>query len=179
MTQLSSFSDTDKLLIVSLPYRAGLYVSYADDEDGERDDELEMRAMEACLKEISKLHEGHALTQEIASNILQHKADWNAWSQGVFNIEPLCEQAVEALKTQANESEIKDYIKMVLEIATAVAQAYGEFGEEEPETGFFGKTMGRIFGNLGSDSETNHPMNVSAAEDGAITRIANALKSKI
>lgn len=179
MTQLSSFSSEDQGLIISLPYRAGLYVSYADDEDGERDDEMEMRAMEACLKEIAKVHEGHALTQEVAAEILGRKEDWNVWSQGVFNIEPLCEQAVLVLKEKASESEVKDYIKMVLEITTAVAQAYGEFGEEEPEVGFFGKAMGRIFGNFGSSDDANHPMNVSAAEDGAISRISAALKANI
>lgn len=179
MTQLSSFSDADAELIVSLPYRAGLYVSYADDEDGKRDDELEMRAMQACLNEVSKMHEEQALTSEIAASILSRQDQWDAWSQGVFQIEPLCEKTILALKTQATDEEVKDYIKLILELSSAVAQAYGEFGEDPaPEKGFFGKAMSKIVGGFSgmSSDDINHPMNVSAAEDSAIARIAGALR---
>ncbi|MGH1402815.1 MAG: hypothetical protein ACRBDL_01080 [Alphaproteobacteria bacterium] len=179
MSQLSFYTDEDFKAIVSLPYRVGINVSYADDEEGEQDDEREMRALSACIAEISRLHDGVELTKAIAEEVLNSKDEWAEWSQGVFNIEPLCEQAILALKKQANADEIKDYIKMVLEIATAVAQAYGEFGEEpEPEKGFFGKAMTKIVGGFSgmSDDDANHPMNVSAAEDSAISTIAAALK---
>lgn len=179
MTSLSDFSDQDAEVIVSLPYRVGMHVSYADDEDGEGDDELEMRALEACMREVVKHQESCALTKEIASEILSSKDRWDAWAEGVFNIEPLCEKAVLALQAQADESEVKAYVKMTLEIAASVAQAYGEFGEEaEPEKGFFGKAMGALMGGFSgmSADDANHPMNISAAEDSAISRISAALK---
>ena len=179
MTQLSSFSAEDAELIVSLPYRVGMHVSYADDEDGEQDDEREMRALEACVREIAKVHEGPELTKQIASELLNSKDKWSQWSEGVFNIEPLCERTILVLKAGASEDEVKDYIKVVLEVASAVAQAYGEFGEvEEPEKGFFGNAMSKIVGGFSSMSadDANHPMNISAAEDSAISCIAVALK---
>lgn len=179
MTQLSAFSAEEVETIVSLPYRVGIHVSYADDEDGEQDDELETRALEACLKEVVKTHEAVPLSQEIAQEVLDSKDKWDNWTQGVFNIEPQCEKAVALLKSQASESEVKDYIKMTLEVASAVAQAYGEFGEEqEPEKGFFGNVMGKIMGGFSTmgEDDTGHPMNVSPAEDSAISRISKALK---
>ncbi|PCK00502.1 MAG: hypothetical protein COA45_01600 [Zetaproteobacteria bacterium] len=179
MTQLSSFSDDDIELIVSLPYRVGMHVSFSEDEEGEQDDEREMRALESCIKEIAKLYEGSELTKEIALEVLRSRDKWESWSQGVFNIEPQCEKAVLVLKAQASEAEVKSYIKMILEIASAVAQAYGEFGEEPaPEKGFFGKALSRIVGEFSglSSEDANHPMNVSAAEDSAISSIAVALR---
>ena len=179
MTQLSDFSAEDAELIASLPYRVGIHVSYADDEEGEQDDEREMHALQASIAEVVKLQEGCLLTKEIAEEILSSKGRWEAWSEGVFNIEPLCEKAVLVLKTKADAGEVKAYIKITLEIAASVARAYGEFNEgPEPEKGFFGKAMSNIIGGFAnmSESDANHPMNISAAEDSAISRIAGALK---
>ncbi len=178
MTKLSFFTDEDVETIVSLPYRVGMHVSYAEDEEGEVDDEREMRALELCIKEIARVHEGEELTKEIASAILSSRDKWSDWSEGVFNIEPQCEKAIMALKTQAGKEEIKDYIKMTLDIASSVAQAYGEFGEEQKEKGFFGKVIGGIVSSVAgvSADDANHPMNVSAAEDTAISNIAQSLK---
>lgn len=179
MAKLSFFTEEDIEAIISLPYRVGMHVSYAEDEDGEQDDEREMRALRACLAEIARVHEGQELTKEIAAATLNAEDKWEAWSQGVFNIEPLCEKAVVALKTQAGQEEVKDFIKMTINVATSVAQAYGEFGDaSEPEKGFFGKVMGGIVKTVSSLSadDASHPMNVSAAEDSAISNIAFALK---
>ena len=182
MTQLSSFSDDDREIIVSLPYRVGMHMSYAEDEDGERDDELEISALKACISEVAKLENRHDLIKEISAEILKREDSWDAWSQGVFNIEPQCEKAMAVIKSCANDDEVDDYIKMVLEVASAVARAYGEFGEEpEPEKGFFGKVMSRIMGDYSGMSldDANSPMNVSAAEDGAIATISEALKRNL
>ncbi len=173
MTQLSDFSPEEVGSIVALPYRVGLNVSYAEDEDGEQDDELEMRALEACIRAISKNKTG--LVAEIASEIMNRKAEWSKWSGGVFNIEPLCKQALMTLQSKASEDEVKAYVRMNIEVAHSVAQAYGEFGEEQPDPGFFGKIMGSIVERMNSD-ESSHPMNVSAAEESAIERIKSALR---
>lgn len=181
MTALSSFTPEQVEKIISLPYRVGLHISYAEDEGGERDDDLEMRALNACLREFSS-QSASELNKEIAKAVLAAEDKWSSWEQGVFNIDPLCEKAVSALKAIASEAEVKAYIKMVLDIAGSVAQAYGEFGEEEaPETGFFGKVMGSIVKSVSSlaDDDANHPMNISAAEGSAIANIAAALKSAV
>ncbi len=179
MTQISDFSNEDTEIIISLPYRVGMHISYADDEDGEQDDEREMQAIEVCIKEIAKLYEGSSFIREVAAETLAAKDKWPSWSEGVFNIEPSCEKAVLILKSQVSDDDVKNYIKMVLEIATVVAQAYGEFGEESvPEKGFFGKAISRIAGGFSgmSSDDAAHPMNISAAEDSAISNIAAALK---
>lgn len=172
MTQLSDFSPEEIGSIVALPYRIGLHVSYAEDEDGEKDDALEMRSLEACIREISKNKQG--LVAEIAAEVLKRKGDWERWSEGVFNIEPMCKQALLTLERKVSKDEAKAYVRMNIEVAHSVAQAYGEFGEDAPEPGFFGKLMGTIVERMNSN-ELSHPMNVSAAEESAIERIKAAL----
>jgi hypothetical protein len=178
MTTLSSFTPEDADLIVSLPYRVGMHVSYSEDESGELDDTLEMKALETQLREVAE-QQADGLVKEIASATLNSKEKWEVWSQGVFNIEPLCEKAIVVLKNKADTDEIKGYVRLCLEVASGVAEAYGEFGDDESEegTGFVGKIMGAVFGD--KSREANHPMNVSAAEDSAIERIGAAMKKAL
>lgn len=86
------------------------------------------------------------------------------------------------LKPVASESEFKAYRTTLIEIATTVAQAHGEFNSfdapAEEKTGF-GALVGKIvsgFSDLSKDDD-NHPMNVSAAEDSAITELKQILKA--
>lgn len=176
MTQISDFSPEDYDAIISLPYRAGLNISYAEDEEGEKDDQLEMRALEASIREMAKMHDNAPLVQAIAAETLAQRDKWSSWEGGVFNIEPACKTAIAALEKYANKDEVKAYRKMIIEITTSVAQAYGEFGivEEQPE-GFFANVMQKIAGGISAGGDAHHPMNVSAAEDSAIQRIKNAL----
>ncbi len=179
MTQLSAYSPDEIDLITSIPYRVGMHVSFSEDEEGEKDDALEIEALQSCIKEIAKVHEGPELTKEIALETLESKDKWEGWSHGVFNIEPQCERAVLTLQRHASSDEVRDYVKMILEVASAVARAYGEFGEEpEPERGFLGKAMEKIISTF-SEDDVDHPMNISAAEDTAISSIANALKKNL
>ncbi len=180
MTTLSSFTPEEADLIVSLPYRIGMNVSYSEDEGGELDDTLEMKALETKLRDMEQKADDGSLTKEIASTTLKSKDKWEAWSQGVFNIEPLCEKAVATLKTKANVDEIKGYVRMCLEIASGVAEAYGEFGDDEQEesSGIIGKIMSKIMPGA-KGQEAHHPMNVSAAEDSAIERISAAMKKAL
>ncbi|MFP4097512.1 MAG: hypothetical protein ACLFP8_01030 [Alphaproteobacteria bacterium] len=182
MTILSSFTSEEAELIISLPYRVGMHVSYSEDEDGERDDELEMKALKTALREEAQAEDGNSVVQEIAGATLESEDKWEAWGQGVFNIEPLCERAVATLRTQASTEDVKAYVKMCLNVASSVARAYGEFGEDgaaqdNSGSGIFGRIMGEISKAVsGGGADAHHPMNVSAAEDSAIERIAQAMK---
>lgn len=174
MSQLSAFTSEDAELIVSLPYRVGVSISHTEDEEGEADDEQEMEALEACINQIARIHEGSPFVSEVAAQILRSKDQWGKWSQATFNIAPECERAARILKPVVSAQELKSYKKMLLEVATAVAQAYGEFGAAPEKKGFFGRVMEKVMGSFANDDK-NHPMNVSAAEDTAINAIRAAL----
>ena len=180
MTQLSDFSPEEAETLVSLLWRVGMHISFAEDEDGEQDDAQETAALESCIAEIARVHDGPALTREIAEEVLNLRDKWPSWSEGVFTIAPHCRRAVSILKSRSDDDEMRDYIKTVLEIAAAVAGAYGEFGEDPaPEQGFLGKAVCRIIGRFSgmSAQDSGHPMNISAAEDSAISAVAAALRT--
>ena len=53
MSALSNFSEDEIELLASVPYKAGAWISHADDEEGEDDDERELKALESIIKEIA------------------------------------------------------------------------------------------------------------------------------
>ncbi len=181
MSTLSDFSDTERELLVCLPYKVGVFVSHADDEDGEIDDEKEMAALEACIKAIVGLHEDKPFTAEVMRQTLAMKENWPQWAAQSWGVPDEVARAVSILRAQASESELKNYRASLMEVAATVAQAYGEFGEFEDEDssgGLFGGLVGKITGGLaklGADDD-NHPMNISAAEDTALSQLRSALK---
>lgn len=196
MSVLSSFSPEEADLIISLPYRVGMYVSYSEDEDGRLDDTLEMKALEDALKKSVNKEVREDSVKEFISVTLENKNKWEAWSQGVFNIEPLCEKAVILLKSRLGINEVKDYVDLCLEVAGDVARAYGEFGENDQEhdynqgrvcktmtekLGLIDKIIEKIFVIMPGikGQEVQHPMNISATEDCAIERIAEVMKEAL
>lgn len=181
MTSLAHFSASEAELLISLPYRAGLLVSHADDEDGEIDDRREMAALAACLKAAADLRKDSPFTAEVMKETLRLRFEWPRWAEKALNVYDDSALAVSLLKSKAGESTARAYGAGVMEVATAVARAYGEFstfGEEEEENGVLGALFSKIlegFASLSPDDE-GHPMNVSASEGGVLSRLSAALK---
>lgn len=182
MTQLSDFSKDDMNLLISLPYKVGVWVSHADDVDGEDDDAHEMEALESCIRAVAKKYDGPGLVDDIARETLRQREKWPEWTDRAFNILPDCHRALELLLSQAGRKDAKNYKAALLEIAATVARAYGEFGafddwDNEGE-GLFGSLVSKITAGFSSLSkeDKSHPMNISPAENSAISRLAGALK---
>lgn len=183
MSALSAFSEEEITLLASLPYKVGVWVSHADDEEGELDDVREMKALTTCIKAVTKAYDGPGLVDDIARETLKRESLWPQWTDRAFNILPDCQKAIVLLKEKSGLQDAKNYKAALLEIATTVAQAYGEFNsfDEIPEDeGFFGGIVNKVVGGFSglSKDDANHPMNVSAAEDSAISQLAAALKVK-
>jgi len=180
MTTLNDFPDAGRNLIISLPYIVGVYVSHADDVDGEHDDAREIAALENAIKGIAKLHEGQPLVAEIMRESLAHKDQWSHWEGRMFQAPRLAEEAIALILQVGSETNAKNYRAALMEITSAVAQAFGEFGEfdEEPSKGFFGSVMDKVVGGLStlSEDDAGHPANISAAENSAIHQLQQAMK---
>lgn len=180
MTHISEFSAEEVECLISLPYKVGLYISYADDEHDEDDDDKEKDALEASIKAVAGLYEEKPFIQSVAEQTLALKSEWPRWATGAFQVEAEAQKAVSLLSSKASKDELKAYRTMLVEIATTVAQAHGEFNSfdaEEQKSGF-GALVGKIvsgFSGIDKDDD-NHPMNVSAAEDSAIETLKQALR---
>ena len=79
-------TQSDKNLLASLPYRIGVWISHADDEAGEFDDEQEMKALEAIIKSIASLHDDAPFVQKIAKETLKQRDNWPEWTMNSFNV---------------------------------------------------------------------------------------------
>lgn len=182
MTSVSDFSASELELLASLPYKVGVFISHADDEDGEIDDEKEIAALEACINAIAGLHEDKPFTAEVMQQTLQMKTEWPRWAEeGIFQTPKYAQQAVVLLQGRASEQELKNYRSSLVQIATTVAQAYGEFGEfddDDTSGGLFGGIVSKLSSAVASITadDDNQPMNVSAAEDTALAELKAALR---
>lgn len=180
MTGLSAFTAEDIRLLVTLPYRAGVWVSHAEDEDGDVDDVREIRALESCIRAVARLHADQSLVGAIIAETLIRREEWNEWAAHCFDVPGDARKAMAALKGKATETELTNYHAMVMEIASAVAQAHGEFGDfGDADEGLLSGLISRIVDRFAtfSPGDAGHPMNVSAAEDSALAALSKALQN--
>lgn len=178
MAKLDVFSPEEQEQIVSLFYRVGIYVSHAEDEDGEHDDDLEMKALERVIKAIAKLEKKSEFLHSVANDALARKDQWEDWNNRFFQVENDCKAVVALLYNNIPKADFNRYRLSLIKIGEVVASAYGEFGEDfEEEESFFTKLVDKISGGLKSNDDDEAFMNITPAEDQAIITLKNALKT--
>lgn len=176
MTALSAFSMQEAELLISLPYKVGMWVSHAEDEEGEADDARETKALELCLKAVVKLHDSQPFIKEVAVATLNLKIEWPRWADQSFATLADVEKAISLLRGKSSADELRHYRAMLMEIAACVAHAYGEFGQfDNEDEGFFSKIAAKF--SAFSLEDAGHPMNVGATEGSILADLAAALKA--
>lgn len=182
MSGLSDLNEDQAHEIISLPYKAGMWISHADDVEGEADDINEMRSLERGIPELSKLHENSMLVQHVASEIMRMKDHWDVWENQCFHITKTAPDTMKMVLGHFGESEAKEYRSFIMELSKMVAQAASELDAFDPmeqkEEGFFGNMIGKIVGGISavSKDDVNHPANISPAEGSALSELSAALK---
>lgn len=182
MSGLSDLKEEQALEIISLPYKAGMWISHADDVDGEADDINEMKALERGIPQLSKLHENSMLVQHVASEIMRMKDHWDTWENQCFHVTKTAPDTMQIILGHFGEAEAKEYRSFTMELSKVVAQAASELDAfdsmEEKEDGFFGNMIGKIVGGISavSKEDANHPANISPAEGSALSELSAALK---
>ena len=179
MSQLDLISPEERDLVIGLPYRVGVFVSHADDEGGEEDDEKEMQALERILTAIARQHEKSPFVQDVLQQTIASKDQWPSWAEQTFSVAADAEKIMQVLSTQLPEADWKIYRGLLVRVGRTVAEAYGEFGEEfddEASGGLFGKLVDKITGRAEDTADEAH-INISAAEDAALSELAAALRA--
>lgn len=183
MSVLSQLSEDKALAIISLPYKAGLWVSHADDIEGEADDENEMKAIERGVPALADLHGDSPLVQEVASEIIRLNDSWKQWEEGSFYIVKQAPDVMRDIQTEFGTAEAKHYRRFVMELGKMVAQAHSELSafdaiEEDKKEGFLSNMVGKFVGGLSSmkDDDSGHPANISPSEKSALSQLSSALK---
>ncbi|MCB9983440.1 MAG: hypothetical protein H6861_07195 [Rhodospirillales bacterium] len=123
---LDQLSAQQRTLIVSMPYRAGLWVSHSDDEGGDEAHEKELTALANLIDGFSQQVFGSEMLQYIMHQTLARKDEWESWSGDIDKVPEECKQALEILRAHVDEKDVKVYAMRLMELGEAVAVAFRE-----------------------------------------------------
>ena len=178
MSKLSKFSNDEAKLIVSVPYRVGMWISTCDDNTKSKfDDKRERQALEATIKRMAGLHRKMPFAAEIMRQIEQNKSSLQIWNTHVTEEKVLEEvtQAVTICKEKLGPAETKQYKQALWQTGLVVAQAFGEQIDPDNEM-----HVDRFFAWIGSFFSTpklaKSPENMSAKEKTALKKLRAVLK---
>jgi hypothetical protein len=184
------FSELERDLLASLPWRAGLWVSRAEQGGGAEADEAERSALE---KIITAHAQGsiHVFVQEIIAETLKCRTAWASWGNNNKAVPEDCKRAVAAVVAKLSEKEAEAFRAAIMDIGLAVARAFSETEEKgrvsvgsAPKLDFvmwmidgvermFCKLLG-----LQKMDDVGTILNVSSAEGKALAILSAALRGK-
>lgn len=177
MSLFVDFLEEEVVLLVSMPYRIGLWISQVDDDEAtERDDEREQRALEAALTTIAK-NKKQPFVASIVRETLTYKNMWAEWGAQPGPLLDDVRQTMRMVEERMAVDNIENFRKGMLYIARAVALAYGEFEEAatQEKPSFFGVLMTKISDRV--HVLPTDPNNISEAEEEALKKLREALQA--
>ena len=127
MSFLDDLPSDQRELIISLPYRVGVWVSHADDVGGKKADEEEKTALANILHGFTTDVFGSEVVQYVMAETIAHNAEWEKWSKNMSSFAKDCQHAIDVLKESVDEKEVSAFKQRLLEIAEAVALAFREY----------------------------------------------------
>ena len=127
MSFLDDLPSEQRELIISLPYRVGVWVSHADDVGGEEANDEEKTALANILHGFTTDVFGSEVVQYVMAETIAHNAEWEKWSKNTSSLTKDCQQAIDILNEAVDEKEVSAFKQRLLEIAEAVALAFREY----------------------------------------------------
>ncbi len=180
MDVLDKLAVDHKTLIVSLPYRVGLWVSQSDDTGGSEADEKGLTALSNILQGFSQQVFGSELLQYIMNETVTRKDQWSHWDQELENVPKDCAMALDVLRDHVDDKEVNAYITRLMEIAEAVALAFREYEQQsfiDQLNVYFSYAFIKIKSRFSQQPSKTFEqfLNISASERKALNTLASAL----
>ncbi len=129
MNFLDQLNKDQRDLLVSLPYRVGLFVSQSDNTGGDDSDADEMLALDNIITGYSQEIFCAETVQYIVSETVKRKSEWSSWSDNLDAIGGECHKALDILYDTVDEKEVNAFKNHLLEIGESVALAFREYGD--------------------------------------------------
>lgn len=126
----SRLNDDNRALLMALPYRVGLYVSFSDVTGGWTAQESEINKLSTILREFASLNADSALPRMILMETLSARSEWPLWSQGIDAVPAQTKEIMDILSAHAAAADISALKKNLLDIAREVALAFHEGGDQ-------------------------------------------------
>ncbi len=179
MTNLSKLSKEERALIISLPYRVGIWISNADDNEKTTvDDKQERKVLELVISKMATAHRKMPFAAEIMRQVETAKTYWESWEQQAEekNVLQDVQKSIEMVGAKLSKAELTQYKQAVWNIGISVAQAYGEQidPDHEMHVDHFFKWLGSF---ISAPSLRKMPENMSMSEKTALKKLRAALKS--
>lgn len=179
MAFLEAFSDDEKTLLVSLPYKAGVWISQSDQKGAGAAQAYELKAIESVIKGLSEGMFRSAFVHEVMSETHLRHGEWLSWAAQTDHILDEARRAVAALKAKAMLPDAEAYVQMVMMIAYETAYAFREFDRSASipiKIWVALRLMWEAFIRTGNkDYRVESIANISLAEEEAIAHLAEAL----
>jgi hypothetical protein len=178
---LKNLDEADQTLIVSLPYRAGLWVSKSDASGGAEADAREAQALSSILHAYAEDVFGAEDLQHIISATLARKAEWPQWAAQVETTPQDCQKAVYIMSQHTDEKTVRAFRAQLIEIGEAVALAFHERTDSMPFNarlkiyGAYYKSVGAALLQKRRWRSLNEFLSISLPERKALRSIARAL----
>ena len=128
MNMLDDLTDEQREIIVSLPYRVGLWISLSDMTGGQESTTQELTVLSAIINGFAEEVFGSELVQYIMADTLSKKDEWPNWSGDSESVLYDCEIALSILADHVDDKkELGAFAVRLTEIAEAVAGAFREY----------------------------------------------------
>lgn len=174
MSALNDFIDEERALIVSIPVRAGYWISHIDDVPGStRDDAREQLALEKALSLIVSKTDDARFINDVAEFALSSKGDWARWADKAGTVLDDLPAALSLIESRLTAKDLKDYKSAVYRVAGVVAQAAQEEGGAASGGGGI---VSRLLDRLSVKTDMSVPDNISATEKAALQKLLACLK---
>lgn len=181
MAFLEAFTEEEKEILISVPYKAGIWVSQADSTGGEGADDKEKAALENIINEKGKGMFESAFVHEVMSEACNRKQDWNKWADTVDDVLVQAGKAVDIIAAKLEEKECDAYSANVMAIGVKIAEAFREFDADasvlvklDTKVRLFLEAMMRVLKHDKS-MKTETELNISYEEDQALSKLYKAL----
>lgn len=127
MSFLDELPQDQRDLIISLPYRVGIWISHCDDAGGEEASSDEKNALAAIIEGFTRDVFGSEVVQYIMMETMMSKDKWDGWALNYKNVAADCQQAIDILNEVVEAKEVNAFKQRLYEIAEAVALAFREY----------------------------------------------------
>jgi hypothetical protein len=181
MGKFSDLSKEEQLLVISVPYRIGIWISMIDDnEQTGRDDKREKQALEMAIGRMASAHRKMPFAANIMKSIEKCRGQWSAWdqqsSEGVILKDAAT--AIDLCQSKLGSGATKQYKHALWQIGMIVAQSFGEHidPDNEMHVDHFFQWVGGFFS---APKLQKAPENLSEKEKIALKKLRAILKEQV
>lgn len=178
---IAQLSKQDELILMSLPYRVGLYVSFSDTSGGFEAQEQEMQTLSNILREFAEDFCKSEFTQKVLMESLKQRSQWPSWSNNMEHVPEEARHITDLLEAHFDARGLRAFKEVMIDIAMAVAMAFQEGPVETIKPSLwpkFGDMLAKMLGK-GPNHYTLSHMSISKNERNALKRLCAAIDYKI